>query len=143
LIGAVSGLVFYLHALSPGSYLYPIVWPLIGGAIAVYSAAKTVPRSREWSEVLVLACAVGIVSGLFFFLPGVGTLYAIGRVTMDSFPPLGNRGLSSLDRIQVVNSAIFAFVAIPAAAVAGGVFMRLMLAKRRGRADDEYHAQPA
>ena len=132
LIGAVSGLLFYLHALFPQSYLYPIVWPLVGGAIAVYSAARTVPRSREWSEALVLACGVGIVSGIFFLLPGIGTLYAIARVTMDSFPPLGNRGLSSLDRIQVVNSAIFAFVAIPAAAVAGGMFMRLVLAKHRG-----------
>lgn len=142
LIGAVSGLLFYLHALFPKSYLYPLVWPLIGGAMAVYSAAKTVPRSREWRAALALACGAGIVAGIFFLLPGIGTLYAIGRVTLNSFPPLANRGLSSLDRIQVVNSAIFALVAIPAAAVTGGTFMRLVLARHRRTADIESHPQP-
>jgi len=143
LIGAVSGLMFYLHALFPQSYLYPLVWPVIGGAIAVYMATKTVPPSREWPKALVLAYGVGIASGIFFFLPGIGTLYAIGRVTLDTFPPLGNRGLPPFDRIQVVNSAIFAFVAIPAAAIAGGAFTRLLLTRLRNTSDSAYHPQPA
>ncbi len=131
LIGAVSGLLFYLHALFPKSYLYPFVWPLIGGAMAVYLATRTSPALRGWAEALVLACGVGIVAGVFFLLPGIGTLYAIGRVAQESFPPLGGRTLSSLDRTMVVNSAIFAFVAIPATAVAGGTFLRLVLVRHR------------
>ncbi len=143
LIGAVSGMLFYLHALFPRSYLYPLVWPLIGGAMAVYSATQTVPRSREWPAALAFAWGAGIVSGIFFLLPGIGTLYAIGRVTLHSFPPPGTRGLSPLDHIQVVNSAIVAFVAIPAAAITGGTFMRLMLARHRSTADIEQRPQPA
>jgi hypothetical protein len=140
LIGAVSGLLFYVNAMLPGSYLYPLVWPLIGGATVVYVASRAVIGTRGWGEAILLASAVGIVGGIFFLVPGIETLGAISRASMDSFPPFGGR--ASLDRTQVINSAIFAFVAIPAAALAGGAFVQTLVRHLGGR-DNEYHARPA
>jgi hypothetical protein len=140
LIGAVSGLLFYLNALYPGSYLYPLVWPLLGGVLAVYLGGR---GKRKWPAALALALAVGVFSGVFFFLPGMGTLYALGQVSPESWPRLTPRGLSALNRIQVVNSAIFAFLAMPAAAVIGGGFTRLLLHERSGTAERRHRPQPA
>jgi hypothetical protein len=140
LIGAVSGLLFYVNAMLPGSYLYPLVWPLMGGATVVYVGSRAAMGTRGWGEAMLLAGVVGIIAGVFFLVPGIETLGAISRASSDSFPPFGGRG--SLDRIQVVNSAIFAFVPIPAAALAGGALVQTVI-RHLGRRDSEYHAQPA
>ena len=140
LIGAVGGLLFYVNAMLPRSYLYPLVWPLIGGATVVYVTSRGAMGTRGWGEAMLLAGVVGIVAGLFFFVPGIETLGAITRASTDSFPPFGGRG--SLDRTQVINSTIFAVVAIPAAALAGGALAEALVRHLGGR-DSEYHAQPA
>jgi hypothetical protein len=138
-IGAVAGILFYLNALFPQSHLIPFVWIFGAGVIAVYFQSRASRPPPIWHEELALAAVVGIVAGVFFLLPGIGTLYAVGhalstiQVAAPSMvlqaPMASSYSLSSVDETLIGNTLIISLIAIPAtAAVGGGLMGRLMVA---------------
>lgn len=121
-LGAVCGVLFFLCALLPRSYLFPAVWPLVGGALAVYRANKAV-GTIKWRERLLLAADVGLIAGVVFMLLGTSFLYRSAGGTMPrALRTLGRDVFSSVDTYLIVNTAIIASFVIPIAALLGGVF---------------------
>ena len=71
--GLLSGVVFYLHALVPGSRSYPFVWPLLGGVLVVI----LMWRHGEWLPVaraLGAGARVGVIAAIVAFVLVVPTI---------------------------------------------------------------------
>lgn len=69
--GLAAGLLLYAHAWIPNSRAYPFVWPLLGGAAALWWAARhsagRLPAGRTariGAEVGLLAAAVALVAAV-------------------------------------------------------------------------------
>lgn len=119
--GAIAGLLFFLHALLPKSFLFPLVWPFLAGGLVVYRVAQAGSDVRLTHRRLALAAEAGFVSGLVFFLFGIGALYLESRMPHAATIGTISRVVQApVERTDVVNTAIVAIVAIPLVAIIGG-----------------------
>jgi hypothetical protein len=48
LAGMTVGILCYVHTLAPANHFYLLVWPLLGGGLAVYTARR---HTAAWSGV--------------------------------------------------------------------------------------------
>lgn len=131
LVGAFAGILFYCNALMPKSYLFPVVWPMLGGALITFRSSQSLVDGSGSRRVFALAAAVGVAAALFFLLPGLGTLYALSRVKAPSVNALPAMGVSgALDTSIVMNSVVVGLLAIPVASMIGSVLVWLALIRK-------------
>ncbi|HEY5060489.1 MAG TPA: hypothetical protein VII52_03085 [Gemmatimonadaceae bacterium] len=120
-IGSASGLLFFLNALLRGSYLFPLVWPLLGGGLVVYIANRSAERLLGWRRPVVLAAGAGLVAALVFIVLGTGCLYvSAGGSLLRAVQTLGRSVVWSVDGWEVENTVILALATIPLTAMIGG-----------------------
>jgi hypothetical protein len=75
--GLVAGLLFFGHAMINNSHAWPLVWPLVGGAAAVWFAARSGRLHGFWSG-LRAGAGAGALSAVLFFAATVAALAALG-----------------------------------------------------------------
>lgn len=80
--GLAAGILFYLHAMIPQSHAWPLMWPLAGGAAAVYLSARRGADQAGEVRGFRLGAQAGVIAGVLFFAMSLPTLYAL------SFPAL-------------------------------------------------------
>jgi len=90
LIGLVSGLLFFGHAMIDGSHAWPLVWPALGGAAAAMLRARTSGSGGRLAG-LRTGGSVGLVAAAFFFAATAAALAALGLLG-----PRGAAGLAGL-----------------------------------------------
>lgn len=148
--GAIAGLLFYSHALFPQAYFYPFVWPLMAGALTVY-VTRSSHILHRWRDTLRLGGGVGIVAGIFFLIPGVGTLYSLSRVRLPNVVCLPNGSTprplitflpsnQSVDHAMLINAVLVVLVGIVPSAMVGAALARWLLFRRVGLSGPSYAA---
>ena len=128
--GLLAGTLFYLHALIPFSHAWPLLWPLLGGALAVVLAARGNPARVSLGQGLKLAAKAGVVAGLLFFGATLPTLYALAQPAFEQ----AARILGAVDVPVQVSMAVATGLAVAAvlgtfAAMLGGLLV-LPVARR-------------
>lgn len=78
--GLAAGLLFFVHAMINDSNAWPLVWPILGGAAAVWSAARRERVSSFWGGLRAGAGSGALASSLFF-VATAATLAAMGLLT--------------------------------------------------------------
>ena len=131
LAGVVAGVLFYLHALLPNSHAYPLLWPLLGGGVAVglaMRAASPAPRTDRWRAAL---RAGGVAGGVFLG----ATLPTLALLNAPTLAPLaralGATGPVPVTAPVVTGLALAALLSVPAATL-GGLLAMPLLRVRRG-----------
>ncbi len=128
--GLLAGLLFYLHALIPFSHAWPLLWPLLGGALAVVLAARSEDGQVSLGQGLKLATKAGVVAGLLFFAATLPTLYALAQPAFEH----AARILGAVDAPVQVNTAVATGLAVAAllgtAAASLGGLLAVPMARR-------------
>ena len=81
--GTVGGLLFFLHGLVPGRGSYPFIWPALAGAVAFWTASRTV-AVHPLRHGLLAAFAAGCVVTLIGFVGTSLTVFIVGRSQFSS-----------------------------------------------------------
>lgn len=128
--GLLAGVWFYLHALVPHSHAWPLLWPLLGGALAVVLAVRYKEGQVSLGQGLKLAAKAGVAAGLLFFGATLPTLYVLAQPAFEH----AARVLGAVDVPVQVNMAVATGLAVAAllgtaAAVLGGL-LALPVARR-------------
>jgi hypothetical protein len=76
LFGLAGGLLFFAHAMINNSHAWPLIWPFLAGALAVWTSHKDVCAS--YGADIGKAAAVGLVAGAIFILATAVTLSQLG-----------------------------------------------------------------
>jgi hypothetical protein len=76
LFGLVGGLLFFAHAMINNSHAWPLIWPALAGALAVWTARTGTPPS--YSADIKKAASVGLVAGLVFLFATAIALSQLG-----------------------------------------------------------------
>lgn len=82
-VGLVAGLLFFAHAMINNSHAWPLVWPLAGGAAAVWFAARRRRLHGFWSG-LGAGAGAGTVAGVLFVVATAIALQALGLRAVDA-----------------------------------------------------------
>ena len=75
--GVISGLVFFGHAVLSDGGPWPLIWPLLGGGVAVALAARNHRLKSLWSA-LGAGAGAGGISALLFLVFSAIALFALG-----------------------------------------------------------------
>ena len=118
--GIVAGLLFFAHAMINNSHAWPLVWPVAGGAAAVWFAAHRHRLRGFWSG-LRAAAGAGALSAALFFAATAAALAALGLLPPERIEP----ALSAL--------AVAAALGFALATVAGGLAYPFARAGERAR----------
>jgi len=117
LAGVAAGLLFYLNALLPNSHAWPLLWPALGGAVAVVLAAR---RADAGHGALATGARAGLVAAGVFLLATVPTLYVLTFPQLRSVAEmLGGSGPLVITGSLIVALAVAAALGIPGAALGG------------------------
>lgn len=101
--GLAGGLLFFGHAMVNNSHAWPLVWPALAGAVAVWLAHRE--RTSGYAADLMSAGIAGVIAGAVFF---GATAIALSRLGL-----LSDNGLSGL--------AVAALLGLASALVVGGL----------------------
>ncbi len=128
--GLLAGGLFYLHALVPSSRAWPLIWPLMGGALAVMLAARYQANRISVGQGLKLGAKTGIAAGALFFGATLPTLYALAQPAFEDVA----RNLGAVNMPVQVSMPVTIGLAVAAllgtaAAVLGGL-LALPVARR-------------
>ena len=127
LVGLIAGLLFSLHSLLPHSYLYPLIWPLLAGGLAVYIASRRTGALTEKARQVVLAAGTGAVAAVAFLFVSITTIYAFSAMaSLPRGPALAANQTAHITPSMVVNVVIVALFFVPVAAI-GGILARPIL----------------
>jgi hypothetical protein len=74
--GVVGGLLFFAHAMLNNSHTWPLVWPFLAGAPAVWTERSH--ASASYGADIARAVTVGIVAGSIFILATAVALAQLG-----------------------------------------------------------------
>ena len=126
--GVPAGVLFAAHALFADSHVWPLVWPLLGGAAAVL-IAPAATRLRDAGSRAKLGATAGGFAGVVFLVLTLVGLFAFERSAMES----GGRLLGADDPLLATLSIVLAIgiaalIGVALAAVGGA------LARSRHRA---------
>ena len=77
--GFAAGLLLYANALLPNSHAYPFVWPLIGGAVALWSATRHSTKRLIAGSTLWLGAGVGLLAAIVAVIAVVPTYALLTR----------------------------------------------------------------
>jgi hypothetical protein len=133
-VGLLAGLMFYLNALLPQSFLYPLVWPLLAGAFVVSAVRRLATKPARTKHLIVLAGGVGELAGIVFLLLSTLTLYWVGGSAAAPDVRRAASGQPPLNRAVFTNLLMMALIAIPAAAIIGGLLVTKVHLRRNGPA---------
>lgn len=86
--GLVAGLLFFAHAMISNSHAWPLIWPIAGGAAAVWFAARAHRLHGFWSG-LRAGAGAGLVAGGFFFAATVIALRVLNLRELGSEALIG------------------------------------------------------
>ena len=81
--GLVMGAAFATHATVDGSRGWPLIWPLLGGALAVFTHGRNGKPLRPGRGAS-LGLQSGMLAGLLFIVAGMLLIEYFGRVTVTS-----------------------------------------------------------
>jgi hypothetical protein len=131
--GCVAGALFYLHALLPNSHAFPLIWPLLGGAFAVYLAMR---RRGEVPGQMAIKTAIGAgaVAAALFLGATIPTLHALNAPVLT---PLA-RALGAAGQVPVTGTAVSALavasgIALVMAGLGGLLALPLVRSRRSSR----------
>jgi hypothetical protein len=72
--GLIAGIAFFIHAWIQNSHAWPLIWPFLGGVLAVILV-----RSRiSLGSALATGAVVGLISALVFVIVTALALYGLG-----------------------------------------------------------------
>ncbi|HZF95192.1 MAG TPA: hypothetical protein VEZ20_10025 [Allosphingosinicella sp.] len=108
-LGLLIGALFCVHAAFPGTHAWPLMWPAVGGAVAVLMSPTKWKGCSGFSRA---GAKTGAASATVFFLGGVGFLSWVGA------PDLGSR-IGALGIGAALAVLISAFTASVAAVCIG------------------------
>ena len=76
LFGLGGGLLFFAHAMINNSHAWPLIWPFLAGALAVWTSPSS--HRRGYGADVGKAAMVGLVAGAIFVLATAVTLNQLG-----------------------------------------------------------------
>ena len=76
LFGLGGGLLFFAHAMINNSHAWPLIWPFLAGALAVWTSPSS--HRRGYGADVGKAAMVGLVAGAIFVLATAVTLSQLG-----------------------------------------------------------------
>ncbi len=132
--GLFGGALLYLHALLPNSHAYPFIWPLLGGALALYwgmsrsgsgvSLSRTVGIGVTTGTIAALVAVAAVVPTYLFLTTEAST--SVGRLLGGAGPlPYSPAALRALLLVMLL--------AVPAALL--GSVVTWPFARARGPVD--------
>ena len=93
--GLFSGALFFVHAMTPYSRAWPLLWPLLGGALAVHLATRCSAARPGMLQALKLGVQSGVIAGLVYFFTTLPTLYLLEQAAFERVArALGGTGAS-------------------------------------------------
>lgn len=116
-IGLIAGLLFFSHALIPYSHAWPLIWPLLGGALAMHHVSRRRDERGFWG-LLSASAKAGLVAGLFFF---VTTAAAFILLSQTSLAPLA-ASLGAAEGITLSTPVILSLALAALIGVAATIF---------------------
>lgn len=116
--GLVSGFLFFAHALIPNSHAWPMVWPLLGGVVAVLLPAKRRRLRNFWTGIRKSAKA-GILAGLIFLVFTLLALYLLSQPQFSSLLSLGDSPSPKVTASVALSLAAVAGIGVLLAIIAG------------------------
>jgi hypothetical protein len=118
-VGIAAGAAFYLHALIPGSNAWPLLWPAVAGAAAVFLGSDGGSRSAFWESVG-RGLKAGAVAGVIFLVATAVSLWLLSTPRLAPVAgQLGAEGpitvtvavVSGLTLVALLGAALSAFTA--------------------------------
>ena len=76
LIGLGGGLLFFAHAMINNSHAWPLVWPFLAGALAVWASRSG--RDASYGADIGKAATAGLLAGAVFIVTTAVTLAQLG-----------------------------------------------------------------
>jgi len=76
LFGLAGGFLFFAHAMINNSHAWPLVWPFLAGALAVWTARSS--RHPSYGADIGKAATVGLVAGVIFVVASALALSGLG-----------------------------------------------------------------
>ena len=117
--GLAGGSLLYLHGLFPDTHAYPLVWPLLAGAVALWLATGEPARRPRWRG-LATASVAGVLAGVLAFVAFSVTLLALRQPVLASTArALGASGPLPSPQTVIPALALVVAMAIPAALLGG------------------------
>jgi hypothetical protein len=78
-LGIMGGLLLFLHGLFPNTHAYPLIWPVLAGAVTLWIAASAKSEHRVWHSIKAVL-STGLISALVALPLFVGALFLLMRV---------------------------------------------------------------
>ena len=75
--GTVGGLLFFAHAMLPYTHAWPLLWPVLASAVAVYERIRR--GRRTVGAALTTGLQVGAAAGFIYFVTTLPALYALAQ----------------------------------------------------------------
>jgi hypothetical protein len=120
-MGIVGGLLYTIHVCIPYCGAWPMMWPALAGATAVWRATRE-PQPHRWRTGLVAALLTGIITGLIAFVGVAAVVYVV--VHTGIAPIVRESGVSSPGLMASVTVA--GIIAIAAALAATDVLIAFL-----------------
>jgi hypothetical protein len=126
--GILTGILFTAVAMIPNSHAYPLIVPLLGGALAVYLAGRA--SSVGIGDGAKLGAKAGAIGGLIFVLIGTPLIYLLVGPAMRE--QLRGAGLNlPLDGLLALLAGLLIVAVIGLLlAIIGGVVTALVIGRR-------------
>jgi hypothetical protein len=106
LFGVAGGILFFAHAMINNSHAWPLVWPFLAGALAVWTADREALPS--YATDITRASVAGAVAGVIFITATLLTLMQLRMATQ-----IGLAGLVVAAAIGLVGSVLGGALAHP------------------------------
>ena len=108
--GLLAGGLFFLHALLPNSHAWPLVWPLLGGVLAVVLSARRRTQAVGFWNGMGVGARTGLVAAGLFLVASAVAVYVL------SLPPMAQAARTlGADGPLVITSSVFAGLGLAAA----------------------------
>lgn len=118
-VGIPLGLLFFGHAMVPNSNAWPLIWPLVAGAVVVILAARRGRLAHFWQG-LGTAVGAGAAAGMLFFVATVISLWLLSLPALEAVARLfGAAGPLVLNPFTFVGLAAAALIGTALAALSG------------------------
>ena len=121
LAGVIAGLLFSLHALIPNSHSWPLLWPFLGGAVAVHLATRQHHTGRGVTHGFALGLRAGVIAAIVFLVATIPTVYLLAQSYAEPLTRrLGGDGPLVLNGAMFLALVVVAALGVALSAIGGG-----------------------
>ena len=129
--GLIASVPFCVHGMIPNSHSWPMIWPVLAGAMSVYVAVRRMVRPETALGSILLGAKAGAVAGGVCVVVVIPSLYLLSLPQFESVARVvGADGpIVVTGAALLATAAVIAFISVPAGAI-GGLLGSLVFKER-------------